>query len=138
MEDLSLHILDIVENSIRAGAEHVTVKLDEKEDILLLTIEDDGEGMDSVGLEKVSSPFFSTKEGKNFGLGVSLLRYAVLETGGCFEINSAVGEGTRISASFIRNHPDMKPLGDVSLTMKMLRLSHPGIDFTYEFTGNSA
>ncbi len=138
MEDLSLHILDIAENSIRAGAEHVSVKLNITDDVLHLTIEDDGEGMDSGSLEKVSSPFYSSKEGKEFGLGISLLKYAVLETGGSFEIDSTAGRGTIIRASFIRNHPDMKPLGDVSLTMKMLRLSHPGIEFRYDFTGNSA
>ncbi len=138
MEDLSLHILDIVENSIRAGAEHVSVKLNEKDGVLFLSIEDDGKGMDKRILQRVTSPFYSSKEGKKFGLGLSLLKHAVLETKGSFEINSSVGKGTRIRASFIRNHPDMKPLGDISLTMKMLRLSHPGIEFIYEFTGNSA
>lgn len=133
MEDLSLHILDIVENSIRAGSARIEVNLMKKEDdgILVLYIIDDGSGMDKKTLETVSSPFYSTKEGKTFGLGISLLKQAVLETGGEFGINSEIGIGTNIKAVFKTDHPDMKPLGDIELTMKMLRISHPEIEFYY-------
>ncbi len=139
MEDLSLHILDVVENSIRAGASMVEVRLEEKnvEDVLLLFIIDDGSGMDEETLNIVSSPFYSSKEGKNFGLGISLLKQAALETGGDFEISSGIGVGTKIRAAFNSGHPDMKPLGNILLTIKMLRLSHPGIDFQYEYVSNS-
>jgi signal transduction histidine kinase len=139
MEDISLHILDVVENSIRAGAEHIGIKLDNErqEGNLLLYISDDGKGMDERTLENVTSPFYSTKEGKNFGLGISLLKQAVLDTQGKFEINSGLGIGTEIKAVFKIGHPDMKPLGDIMLTVKMLRLSHPEIEFIYEFTGNN-
>ena len=139
MEDLSLHILDVVENSIRAGAGRVEVRLEDKkeEGILLLFIIDDGSGMDKETLENVSSPFYSSKEGKDFGLGVSLLKQAALETEGEFEINSSIGVGTEIRAAFKNDHPDMKQLGDIMLTIKMLRLSHPEIDFHYEFTSDS-
>ena len=139
MEDLSLHILDVVENSIRAGARHVEVRLEEEkaEGILLLFIIDDGSGMDEETLKVVSSPFYSSKEGKNFGLGISLLKQAALETEGEFEINSSIGAGTKIRAAFKNDHPDMKPLGDIMLTIRMLRLSHPEIDFYYEFIRDS-
>ena len=139
MEDLSLHILDVVENSIRAGASRVEGRLEEKnvEDILLLSIIDDGSGMDEETLKIVSSPFYSSKEGKNFGLGISLLKQAALETEGDFEISSRIGVGTKIRAAFNSSHPDMKPLGDIMLTIRMLRLSHPEIDFQYRYVSDS-
>ena len=135
MEDLSLHILDVVENSIRAGAGQIEVRLEEKkaENILYLFIIDDGSGMDEETVKEVSSPFYSSKEGKVFGLGISLLKQAALETEGDFEINSTMGVGTKIKAVFNNNHPDMKPLGDIMLTIKILRLSHPDIEFKYDF-----
>lgn len=139
MEDLSLHILDVVENSIRAGAQRVEVRLEEEraENILCLFITDDGSGMDQETIKIVSSPFYSSKEGKKFGLGISLLKQAALETEGEFEIDSSIGVGTRIKVVFKNNHPDMKPLGDIMLTIRMLRLSHPDIDFCYDFISNS-
>ena len=139
MEDLSLHILDVVENSIRAGARRVEVRLEEEkaENILRLFIIDDGSGMDKETIKIVSSPFYSSKEGKIFGLGISLLKQAALETEGEFKIDSNIGVGTTIEAVFISDHPDMKPLGDIMLTIKMLRLSHPDIDFYYDFIRNS-
>ncbi len=139
MEDLSLHILDIVENSIRAGSSKVEVNLEEKkeEGILLLNINDNGSGMDMETLNIVSSPFYSSKQSKNFGLGISLLKQAALETEGSFEINSKEGIGTELKAEFKNEHPDMKPLGDIMLTIKMLRLSHPEIEFLYSNGSNS-
>jgi signal transduction histidine kinase len=139
VEDLSLHILDIVENSIRAGASHIEVRVVERkaESILDLYISDDGSGMDNETLDKISSPFYSSKKGKDFGLGISLLKQAVLETEGDFKIDSRLGIGTEIEASFISSHPDMKPLGDILLTMKLLKLSHEDINFKYDFIGKS-
>lgn len=135
MVDLSLHILDVVENSIRAQAKRIEVRLEKEkaENILRLFIIDDGSGMDKETVQIVSSPFYSSKEGKNFGLGLSLLKQAALETEGEFEINSSIGVGTKIKAVFNIDHPDMKPLGDIMLTIKILRLSHPDIDFYYNF-----
>jgi len=144
MEDLSLHILDIVENSIRAGSSRVEVSLEKKtegknptENILYLNIKDNGSGMDENTLKIVSSPFYSSKEGKYFGLGISLLKQAALETNGDFKIDSKEGIGTEINAELKMEHPDMKPLGDIMLTIKMLRLSHPEIEFVYDNESNS-
>jgi signal transduction histidine kinase len=144
MEDLSLHILDIVENSIRAGSTRIEVRLENKtegknptDNILYLFIKDNGSGMDENTLKIVSSPFYSSKEGKYFGLGVSLLKQAALETKGDFKIDSKKGIGTEINAELKMEHPDMKPLGDIKLTIKMLRLSHPEIEFVYDNGSNS-
>jgi len=140
MEDISLHILDVVENSIRAGADRIEVKLkgdNSNEKNIVLYIIDDGSGMDEKTLGIVTSPFYSSKKGKNFGMGISLLKQAALETGGDFFINSKPGSGTSIKAVFKSDHPDMKPLGDIKLTMRMLRLSHPEIDFVYKFENDS-
>ena len=138
MEDLSLHILDIVENSIRAGSTRIEISLEKKtegknskENVLFLIIKDNGSGMDEKTLKIVSSPFYSSKEGKYFGLGISLLKQAAMETKGDFKIDSKEGIGTEIKAELKMEHPDMKPLGDIKLTIKMLRLSHPEIDFLY-------
>ncbi|MDA3938923.1 MAG: ATP-binding protein [Spirochaetia bacterium] len=139
MEDLSLHILDVVENSIRARASRIEVTLEEKktDNFLCLLIIDDGSGMDEETIKLVTSPFYSSKEGKYFGFGVSLLKQAALETEGEFEIDSNKGVGTKIKAVFKKDHPDMKPIGDIMLTIQVLRLSHPDIDFFYNFKSDS-
>ncbi|MDA3810036.1 MAG: ATP-binding protein [Spirochaetaceae bacterium] len=135
MEDLSLHILDVVENSIRAGADEVKVILDENKSANTLTvfIKDNGCGMDEDAVKNVGDPFFSTKEGKNFGFGISLLAQAAENTEGYLTINSVPGQGTDICALFHSDHIDMKPLGDMELTMDVLKMSHREINFIYEF-----
>ncbi len=134
MEDLSLHILDIAENAIRAEAETIKIEImeDEGEDQLTICIEDDGKGMDEETVNRVLDPFFTTKSGKRVGLGLALLSQAAQETGGNLKINSEIGIGTKVKAIFQLSHPDMKPMGDILQTMATLITSDPSIRFIYD------
>jgi len=139
MEDISLHILDIAENSLKAGATAVSVTLRENkgDGTLTLVIEDNGRGMDEETAAKALSPFYSTKGTKPYGLGLPLLKQAAEETGGSMELESEPGKGTRVTTIFKSSHIDMKPLGDIDSTVVALQLSHPEVEisFYYELVG---
>ena len=90
-------------------------------------------GMDSETAGKVLDPFFTTKNGKRVGLGLSLLQQAAEQTGGELTVNSKKGKGARITAVFIPSHPDMKPLGDVIETMAALIAGYPSLRFIYDY-----
>jgi len=135
MEDLSLHILDIVENSIRAYAKKIEIKIieDKKKDLLTIEIIDDGKGMDEKTLKNVLDPFFTTKNTRKVGLGLSLLAQSAEESGGSIEIESKPGQGTKVKATFGYSHIDRKPLGDVHESLKVLITANPDINFIYEY-----
>lgn len=135
MEDISLHVLDIVENSIRAGAAEVRIEVSEDRNADLLTVEirDDGEGMSDEMKQKALDPFYTSKENKRVGLGIPLLMQSASEGGGAFVIDSKPKGGTRITATFMLSHPDRKPLGDLDGTVRLLRFTHPEINFIYEY-----
>lgn len=135
MEDLSLHILDVVENAIRAKARMVKIRLVENTpaDLLILEIGDDGKGMDEATERQCVDPFFTTKEGKSVGLGLSLLAQSAEETGGKLLIESTKGKGTQIIATYQLSHIDRRPLGDLEGTIRCLKGTHPEINFSYEY-----
>jgi signal transduction histidine kinase len=134
MEDLSLHILDIAENSINGAAKTIEIIIDEDRDKDLLTIEikDDGTGMDEKTLKKALDPFFTTRKTRRVGLGLSLLAQAAEQSDGKMELNSIPSVGTTVRATFRMSHPDCKPMGDINETMRMLIAGHPEINFVYE------
>ncbi len=134
MEDLSLHILDIAENSINGSARTIEIIIDEDRDKDLLTIEikDDGKGMDQKTLKKALDPFFTTRKTRRVGLGLSFLAQAAEESGGKIELKSIPNEGTTTKATFRLSHPDCKPMGDINLTIRTLVVAHPEINFVYE------
>lgn len=136
MEDLSLHILDIVENSVTAGADLVTVSVceDREKDLLTIEIVDNGQGMADAVLRKSTDPFFTRKTTRRVGLGLSLLRQAAETANGAFSIESKEGEGTTVRASFQHSHIDRQPLGDMEGTMETLVIGNPGVDFIYRRT----
>lgn len=133
MEDISLHILDIAENSIRAKAKNINIMIieDRKNDLLTLTIEDDGEGMDEKTKEYALNPFFTTKKGKKVGLGLAFLSHSAEEAGGAMKIESEPGIGTKIAVTFRLGHIDRKPLGNLNETIKCLKVTHPEINITF-------
>jgi K+-sensing histidine kinase KdpD len=135
MEDLSLHILDIVENSIRAHAKKIEIKIieEKKKDLLTIEIIDDGKGMDKKTLKNVLDPFFTTKNTKRVGLGLSLLAQSAEESGGSIKIESKPGQGTKVKAVFGYSHIDRKPLGNVNKSLKVLITTNPDINFIYEY-----
>jgi len=134
MEDVSLHILDIVENALRAGARSVLVRLTEgkREDRLILEVIDDGEGMDEETKRRALDPFFTTKGGKRVGLGLPFLAQAAEEAGGRLEVKSAPGKGTTVIATFGLSHIDRKPLGNIEETLYCLKATHPDVCFRFE------
>jgi hypothetical protein len=133
LEDLSLHILDIAENSIGACAKRIEILItrDAGKDLLRVEINDDGCGMDGSTLSKVRDPFFTTK-GKKTGLGLPFLSQAAEQAGGEMSVASAPGKGTRVTATFRWSNVDRPPLGDMAGTLMTLIAGHPDLDFLYE------
>lgn len=138
MKELSLNILDIVENSVKAKASLITISLEERVDrTLLLSIADNGCGMDAPTLARVKDPFFTTRTTRPVGMGISLLQLAAEQTGGWLSIASIsekddpVAHGTTTSALFHLDHVDCVPIGDVSSTLITLIQGSPDIDFCF-------
>ena len=138
MKELSLNILDIVENSVKAGATHIGIWLDESEKgRLVLNITDDGCGMEEHILRGVTDPFYTTRTTRPVGMGLSLLKLAAEQTGGDMTVES-VSEmvspeehGTVVTATFHTDHIDCVPLGDITSTLVTLIQGSPDIDFHY-------
>jgi signal transduction histidine kinase len=131
MRDIALHVLDVAENAIRAGAVRIEIRIHEDADrgVLRLEIIDDGRGMDGEEVRRAMDPFYTTKPGKKVGLGLPLLAQAARESGGTFDIDSEPEKGTRVHAVFGLDHPDRKPLGDIAGTLELMQLSHPEVEF---------
>ncbi len=122
MKELSLHILDLVENSIRASATEIKISIieDIKKDTLSIIIEDNGRGMDEEFLKKASDPFATTRNTRNIGLGIPLMKAACERCDGSFNINSKVNKGTKVEGIFKHSHIDRAPLGNISETIVSL------------------
>jgi anti-sigma regulatory factor (Ser/Thr protein kinase) len=136
MPEISLNVLDVAQNSIRANAKliEIAVTADHKKDHLTITIKDDGCGMTQEQIERVSDPFFTTRTTRKVGLGIPFFQYAATVTGGSFDIQSTVGVGTQVTASFVLSHIDRMPLGDMTSTMHTLITLNTRIDFLYTYT----
>lgn len=134
MRDLSLHILDIVQNSITAKASKIIIhiSMDSKEEYLLLNICDNGVGMDLDTSVKVQDPFFTSRIKRKVGLGIPLLKESAIKCNGNFNIISKKNEGTKIIATFSINHIDRLPIGDIGETLIVALLSNPQISFILE------
>lgn len=134
MKELSLHILDIIQNSIAAGATLITLTIFESigEDILTFTVTDNGCGMPEEMVRAVTDPFTTSRTTRKVGLGIPLLKMAAEQTGGKIRLSSAVGTGTTITANFTYGHIDRQPLGNMAETMLGLITSHPDLDFVYQ------
>jgi hypothetical protein len=134
VQDLSLHILDIVENSLAAGARKVEIRIEEDlpADRMTVEIMDDGCGMDEGMAQKALDPFFTTKTVRRVGLGLPLLAEACRMTGGELCLQSSPGKGTIVRATFQCSHIDRKPLGPMADTLVTLIIGHPEVDLIYE------
>lgn len=133
-----MNILDIVQNSIRAGASLIELIVceDTQKDLFFFSVKDNGCGMDADMVARVMDPFVTTRTTRRVGLGISLLRAAAQQTGGDVSIQSEVGVGTCISATFGYASIDRQPLGDMASTMSALISMNAKIDFTYEHSYN--
>lgn len=141
MKEISLNILDIAKNSVKAGASRISVIITEDEETLKLEISDDGCGMSPEMVQNVTDPFCTTRTTRKVGMGIPLLKLAAEQTGGSFSIASSDkpdDHGTVTSASFYKNHIDYTPLGDVVSTVTTLIQGSPDTDwyFLHRFTGS--
>lgn len=129
MRELSLHVLDLIENAIRAGASliSVTVLADPDQDRLTITVEDNGSGL-TVKPEEALDPFFTTKEGKRVGLGLSLFRATAEEAGGTLTLEDSPLGGLSVRASMQFNHIDRRPMGDLAATLSSVVCTNPHLD----------
>jgi hypothetical protein len=133
VEEISLHILDIAENSLRAGAKSVEIVVarDRARDLLTIDVRDDGNGMDAETLARVRNPFFTTKH-KKTGLGIPLLAQAAEQAGGGLTIDSAPGSGTHVSVTLQWSHIDRPKMGAMADTLLTMIAGHPELDLVYE------
>jgi signal transduction histidine kinase len=140
MEDLSLHILDIAENSVAAKADTIEIRIleDKGKDLLSIEVIDNGAGMDQATLEKALDPFYTSKTVRRFGFGLSLLSEAAKAANGHLTVQSKKGEGTKIRADFQHSHIDRQPLGDIGQTIITLIIGNPEIDFIFEHKKNGS
>lgn len=139
MNELSLHILDICQNSIKADAKliQIIVEEDVKNDFYKIIIGDDGKGMSEKTLSEASDPFFTTRSTRKVGLGVPMFKMAAEMCNGNFSVNSILNKGTVVNAIFQRSHIDRAPLGDISETIMILILNEKEIDIYYEHLFNN-
>ena len=133
MKELSLNILDITENSVKAGATLTEISITESGNELIISIKDDGCGMSEDIVRSVVDPFYTTRTTRKVGMGVPLFKMAAEQTGGKLEIVSDTGEdhGTTVTAYFYKDHLDFTPLGDVISTVTTLIQGHPDTDFLF-------
>lgn len=135
MPEISLNILDVAENSVRADASliEITVSVQPKDDTLTVIIRDDGCGMTPEQVSSVQDPFFTTRTTRKVGLGVPFFKQAAESTDGSFQIISEKGKGTTVKAVFGLSHIDRMPLGDISSTIQTLIVFNEHIDFRYTY-----
>lgn len=128
-----MHILDIVQNSISAGASLVEISITEspKEDLISICVRDNGCGMSEEFLARVTDPFTTTRTTRKVGLGLPLLKAAATACGGSFSIHSKEGVGTVVEASFGLRNIDREPVGDMAGTMANLISVNDGVEFLY-------
>ncbi len=133
MREIALHILDIAQNSVTAGARNVKIEVVESrsDDKLCVTIIDDGCGMTPEFLKNVTSPFTTKRTTRKVGLGIPLFKAAAELAGGSFKISSEVNIGTQVKAVFGYSHIDRQPLGNMAETMLGLITSYEKVDFLY-------
>ncbi len=136
MRTLSEHVLDIVQNSIKAKATliEIIVEEDKINDLCTLIIKDNGCGMSKEVLEQAANPFFTSRKTRNVGLGLSLLKQNAEASGGVFKIESIPGVGTKVEASFQISNVDKPPLGDIWETFYLTLISFDEGDLEYRHT----
>ncbi|MDP4117779.1 MAG: ATP-binding protein [Bacillota bacterium] len=134
MKELSLHILDIVQNSIKAEATEICITIDENPEtnILSIVISDNGCGMSEEFLKRVKDPFATTRTTRKVGMGISLFEAATLQCGGHLDIDSKQGVGTKLSAYFEYDSIDRAPIGNMAETMVTLISGAPNINYVYK------
>ena len=139
MQELSLNVLDIAQNSVRANATEIGIEVAESEtaDSLSITITDNGCGMTQEQVNRVVDPFYTTRTTRKVGLGVPFFKMAAEMAGGTFSIDSTPGKGTTVKATFVRSHIDRMPLGDMPQTICCLMCMNESINVLYTYRFNN-
>jgi len=139
MRELSLNVMDIAQNSISAGANRITISVNEdsKTGCMTITVSDNGCGMTAGQVANATDPFFTTRTTRKVGLGVPLFKMEAEMTGGAFEIKSEKGIGTTVTANFMVSHVDMIPLGDINSTVLLLVTCNQDRDFIFHHSIDS-
>lgn len=134
MRELSLHILDALENSVEAGATRIELLIEEdtQNDILKITIKDNGHGMDEELAQRVLDPFVTTRTTRHVGLGLPLFAAAAQQCNGNLQVKSKPGIGTTVTATFQHSHIDRAPLGDLVTTIMAVIHSEQAVDVHYK------
>lgn len=135
MRELALHILDIAENSISAGADQIRILVEENltEDVLRIRIEDNGQGMNAETLTRITDPFVTSRTTRKVGLGIPFFKAAAEACEGTFTIQSKPGQGTTVEATFKHSHIDRMPLGDLTGTLLTLIIGSPEVHWIFEY-----
>ena len=136
MREIALHLLDLAENSVSAGAKTVTISVceDLRADRLSASIADDGRGMDAETVQKVTDPFYTSRTTRKVGLGIPLLKGAAEECNGGLTISSKPGFGTLVEVNFQQSHIDRMPLGNLTSTFLGLTVCHPETHWIFRYT----
>lgn len=139
MRELSLHLLDIAENSIAAESNNIEIEIveDSNADLLKLKVEDDGRGMSEEMARQVIDPFVTSRTTRKVGLGIPLLKEAAEACNGSLTLTSEIGKGTSILVTFQRSHIDRMPLGNISTTFLNLLVSNPKIHWIFRYRFNN-
>ena len=136
MTEISLNILDVAQNSVRAEASliEISVEADTETDRLTVVIKDNGCGMSEEQVASVTDPFFTTRTTRKIGLGIPFFKQSAEITGGSFSIKSKLGEGTVTKAVYVLSSIDRMPLGDMTTTIHSLITMNTHIDFLYTYS----
>jgi anti-sigma regulatory factor (Ser/Thr protein kinase) len=140
LREIALHLLDIAENSVAAGAQNIEITIDEdlQKDRLRAMVQDTGRGMDEELLTRITDPFVTSRTTRKVGLGIPLFKAAAEACNGGLSISSAPGKGTRLEVDFQRSHIDRMPLGDLPGTMLTLVVGYPEVHWVFHYRANGA
>jgi anti-sigma regulatory factor (Ser/Thr protein kinase) len=135
MREIALHLLDIAENSVAAGARNISIQVSEDlaHDRLTASVQDDGKGMDAKTVRLVVDPFVTSRTTRKVGLGIPLLKEAAEACNGSLSIQSTLGKGTRLDVDFQRSHIDRMPLGDLAGTILTLVVAYPQVHWIFGY-----
>ena len=136
MRELALNILDIVENSVKANATLIEIDVSAKDNLLTVSVKDNGKGMSEDFLSKVTDPYTTTRTTRKVGLGLPLLKMEAEMSGGRFSISSKLGVGTIVTTDFQIDHIDRPPLGDLGETMSTLLSGEDSVDYVLTYSVN--
>lgn len=135
MVDMAMHMMDIAQNSIRAGAKNIYIVFNENSEnrVFTFSVKDDGVGMSEDKLSKLTDPFFTTRTNRRVGLGIPFLKMVCEQTGGSIKVSSKVGEGTLTEAIFKSDSPDCLPQGDIAGYLALLIRSNRDIRIKFDY-----